>query len=426
MTCILSWGRIVTSRSSAWSPLILPVMDRTIIHVDMDAFYAAVEARDNPELRGKPLIIGALPGERGVVATCSYEARKFGVRSAMPISEALRLCPEGVYLRPAMGKYTQVSDQLHEIWSSYTDILEYISLDEGYLDVTRTMQAFGGAARIAREIKDKVLEKTGLTCSVGIGYSLMSAKLASEERKPDGYFEILTPEALKSLIIDRSVRIIYGVGPQAANQLKRIGVRTVRDVYANAPSIIALLGNHGRQIVDLANGVDDRAVAARAKALSLGQEHTFQEDTTDFEYLKDVLRLIARELSYKIRLRGLYCRTVTLKVTYTGMKRITRSSSGAGVNKADEIYRSAATALAKIEKHPVRLIGITLSNFTKVVERQLSLFDETPDEQANKRDAVVMELQRRYGSDVVKTGRELSAEQRWPSDKKNPPDPPPQ
>ena len=401
-------------------------MDRTIIHVDMDAFYAAVEARDNPELRGMPLIIGALPGERGVVATCSYEARRFGVRSAMPISEAVRLCPEGVYLRPAMEKYAQVSARLHEIWSCYTDLLEYISLDEGYLDVTRTKRAFGGATRIAREIKAKVLAQTGLTCSVGLGYSLMSAKLASEEQKPDGYFEIRTPAALQKLIIDRSVRIIYGVGPQTENQLKRIGVRTVRDVYANEPSIIALLGNQGRQIVDLARGIDPRTVAARTKARSLGQEHTFQQDTTDFEYLKDVLRLIARELSYKIRLQGLYCRTVTLKVTYAGMKRITRSSSGAGVNKADEIYRSAAAALDRIEKLPVRLIGITLSGFTAVVEKQLSLFDETPDEQAGKRDAVVMELQRRYGSDVVKTGRELSAEQRWPSDKKNPPDPPPQ
>ena len=159
-------------------------MDKTIIHVDMDAFYAAVEVRDNPELSGKPLIIGALPGERGVVSTCSYEARKFGVRSAMPISEAHRLCLDGIYLRPNFHKYEQASEQVHEIWSDYTDLVEYISLDEGFLDVTCSMKVFGGAAKIGHEIKRRVNEQTGLTCSVGIGYSLMSAKLASEEKKP--------------------------------------------------------------------------------------------------------------------------------------------------------------------------------------------------------------------------------------------------
>ena len=183
-------------------------MGNTIIHVDMDAFYAAVEARDNPELQGKPLIIGALPGERGVVSTCSYEARKYGVRSAMPISEAHRLCPNGIYMRPNFHKYEEASGQVHEIWGKYTDLVEYISLDEGFLDVTASMNLFGGAAKIGHEIKEKVKERTGLTCSVGVGYSMMSAKLASEEKKPDGFFEILTPEALKNLILDRNVRII--------------------------------------------------------------------------------------------------------------------------------------------------------------------------------------------------------------------------
>lgn len=387
-------------------------MEKTIIHVDMDAFYAAVEVRDSPELQGKPLIIGALPGERGVVSTCSYEARRYGIRSAMPISKAYRLCPDGIYMRPNFSKYEEASNQIHEIWSSYTDVVEYISLDEGFLDVTRTMKVFGGAAKIAHEIKDRVRSQTGLTCSVGIGYSLMSAKLASEEKKPDGFFEILTPDALRNLIIDRKVRIIYGVGPQTVAELQRIGVHTVRDIYANRQTVINLLGNHGRQIVDLADGIDNREVAAQTKSQSLGKEHTFQQDVTDFEYLKDVLRLIARELSFQIRLKEIFCRTVTLKVTYKGMKKITRSLSGDGTNRADDIFSTAVSLLDKIEKHPVRLIGITLSGFTDTVFKQASLFEADSDRQAEKRDAVVMALQRRYGIDSVKTGSELIAEKR--------------
>jgi DNA polymerase-4/DNA polymerase IV (DinB-like DNA polymerase) len=337
----------------------------------------------------------------------------------MPISEARRLCPDGIYMRPSFHKYEEVSGQVHEIWDQYTDLVEYISLDEGFLDVTHTMEIFGGAARIGREIKSRVKDQTGLTCSVGIGYSLMSAKLASEEKKPDGFFEILTPKALKSLIIDRNVRIIYGVGAQTAAELQRIGVRTVRDVYGHRQAVINSLGSHGRQIVDLAEGIDGREVAARVKSQSLGKEHTFQQDITDFEYLKDVLRLIARELSYQIRLKGIYCHTVTLKVTYEGMRKITRSKSGAPSNKAGDIYETAASMLDKIEKRPVRLVGISLSGFTDVAAKQLSLFDIDSDKQTERRDAVIMDLQRRYGMEAVKTGSELIAERRLKTDKNN-------
>jgi len=392
-------------------------MDKRIIHIDMDAFYAAVEVRDNPELAGKPLIIGALPGNRGVVATCSYEARKFGVRSAMPISEAYRRCPDGIYMRPNFHKYEKASEQVHEIWNEYTDIVEYISLDEGFLDVTGSMGFFGGASKIGHEIKSKVKDETGLTCSVGVGYSLMSAKLASEEKKPDGYFEILTPDALKSLIIDRNVRIIYGVGPKTAEELQQVGIHTVRDIYNNRQAVINRLGNHGKQIIDLADGIDNRVVAAQAKSHSFGKETTFQQDITDWDYLKDVLRLIARELSYQIRMKGTFCRTVTLKVTYEGFKKITRSKSGDATNKSEDIYNIAAALLDGIERRPVRLVGITLSGFTNEAAVQLSLFDIAADNKAGKFDTVRTELQRRYGIDAVKTGSELIAEKRLSNNK---------
>ena len=389
-----------------------------IIHIDMDAFFAAVEIRDNPELAGKPLIIGALPSERGVVSTCSYEARKFGVRSAMSIKEAYRLCPDGIYMHPNGHKYTEASRQIHQIWSTYSDICEYISLDEGFLDVTGSEHLFGGAVTIGHEIKRKTVEEVGLTCSVGIGYSMMSAKLASEEKKPDGFFQIPTSENLRKLIIDRSVRTIYGVGTKTAEELRKVGITTVRHIYENKHMVIGLLGNHGKHIIELASGIDKRRVTAYSEPKSIGNEHTFQQDIKDFGYLKDVLLLIAQKLSFDIRLNGLYCRTVTLKVTYANMKQITRSKSGKATDRALVIYEIAADLLDKIEKHPIRLVGISLSGLTTSPESQMTLFDsiETDDNHDKLTDAM-MKLQLKYGRSIIKTASELRAEKRvWGKD----------
>jgi DNA polymerase-4/DNA polymerase IV (DinB-like DNA polymerase) len=247
-----------------------------IIHVDMDAFFAAVEVRDNPELAGKPLIIGSLPHERGVVATCSYEARVYGVKSAMNIKEAYRRCPDGIYMHPNGRKYKEASKQFHKIWSDYTDIIEYISLDEGFLDVTGSAHLFGGAKAVAYEIKRRTKAEVGLTCSIGVGYSMMSAKLASEEKKPDGYFEILTPEFLRNLIIDRSVRIIYGIGAKTAEELARSGITTVRHIYGNRQRVVAILGSQGKQILDLADGIDSRKVTPYSEMKSLVRSIPFR------------------------------------------------------------------------------------------------------------------------------------------------------
>ena len=394
------------------------MMGRTIISVDMDAFFAAVEVRDNPTLAGKPLIIGALPTERGVVSTCSYEARKFGVRSAMSIKEAYRLCPQGIYMHPSRHKYEEASEQVHRIWSTYTDLVEYVSLDEGFMDVTGSLKSFGGARNIGLAIKERTKDETGLTCSVGIGYSIMSAKLASEEKKPDGLYEIPTPEALKTLIMDRSTRVIYSVGPKTAEKLASAGIYTVRDVLAGKLTVIRVLGNHGRDIVQLAEGVDDRRVTPyyESESKSLGREHTFQHDTVDFSYMKDVLRLFARELSLTLRLDGIFARTVTVKVKYANMKQITRSKSGETVCRTEDIYKAAAALLDTVEKRPIRLVGISLSGFSTADFKQLTLENVGNIREEQRKDALdgaMLKLQRKYGGEVLKTGNEMIAEKRF-------------
>jgi len=393
---------------------------RKILHIDMDAFYAAVEMRDNPKLKGKPVIIGALPGTRGVVATCNYQARKFGVSSAMPIAQAYKLCPHAHFLRPNMKKYQTVSAQIHQIWKTYTDIVEYISLDEGFLDVTTAVTLFQSAQNIARLIKERTWQEIGLTCSIGLGYSMSAAKLASEEKKPNGYFEIPTPKAMRQLITPRSVRTIYTVGPKTAARLARIGVKTVADIFKHEDRIINVMGNHGMQIINFAKGIDERLVGARNRGQSIGVEQTFQTDITDLDYLKAVLRLIARKLSYDIKAKKLYTRTITLKITYPGMRTITRSKTITATNQALDIYNIAGDLLDKTEKVPIRLIGLTLSNLSKTKlpskqqSRQLSLFDDVSEaknsQHLDKLNDILFELQQEHGHDILKSASELAAE----------------
>ncbi len=352
-------------------------MDRLIIHVDMDAFYAAVEARDNPALAGKPLIIGALPQERGVVATCSYEARKFGVHSAQNIKEAYKLCPQGIFMHPDMKKYQRVSAQLHEIWQSYADVVEYIAFDEGYLDVTRTADKFGGPRAIAWKIKERTKAESGLTCSVGIGYSMTSAKMASEEKKPDGFFEIPTPEVFVDLVIDRDIRVLYGVGEKTAEKLNQKRIFTVRDIQNNRQMVINMLGKMGTYIAGLSLGIDERPVTHSddADAKSLGREVTFQKDTMSYDFLKDVLMLLSISLEARLRRHGMYARTATLKLTYSDMKSITRSQSGESISQAYEIFMAAIPMLKGLLTNSVRLIGISLQNLSDEYSRQLTFAD---------------------------------------------------
>ncbi|MBQ8075896.1 MAG: DNA polymerase IV [Oscillospiraceae bacterium] len=379
-------------------------MAQIIIHVDMDAFYASVEIRDNPSLGGKPLIIGSLPKERGVVATCSYEARKYGVHSGMNIKDAYRLCPNGIYMHPDFDKYKAVSAQLHTIWDAYASASEAVALDEAYLDVTEKAGDWDGARQIARMIKQRTRDELHLTCSVGLAYSKTAAKTASEEKKPDGYFEILTPEDFVNLIQDRDVKVLYTVGGSTAEKLYASGIHTVLDIQQRQEEVIRLLGKQGRWITQIACGIDERKVEPYRpeEAKSIGRELTFQKDVDNFELLKDVLFLLALNVENRARRVGLRGRGVTLKLTYADMKSITRSRSPVICDSAVSIRREAVRMLEKVEKRPIRLIGISLYNLTDEEERQMrleSFDDEDQREQEEERKRLFKTLEEHYHLD---------------------------
>ena len=381
-------------------------MNQIIIQVDMDAFYASVEIRDNPALKGKPLIIGSLPQERGVVATCSYEARKYGVHSAMNIKEAYRLCPQGVYMHPNFDKYRAVSNQLHGIWNDYATASEYIALDEAYLDVTESAGNWERACEFARQIKKRTLEELGLTCSVGIAYSKTAAKTASEEKKPDGYYEIPTAEAFISLIIDRDVRVLYTVGEKTAEKLNRAGIRTVRDIQERQDEIIRTFGKQGQWMVQQAFGIDDRRVSPYKPedAKSISREITFQEDVDDFRFLADVLLLLAISVERRAERVNLYGEGVTLKITYADMKSITRSKLIPSTRSAVTIYEETERLLDQVPRKAVRLVGAGIYHLTGEYGRQLRFDDFMPEvkEQQEEKARIALEtLGRRYGLDFA-------------------------
>lgn len=367
-----------------------------IIHVDMDAFYASVEVRDNPALAGKPLIIGALPTERGVVATCSYEARKYGIHSAMNIKEAYRLCPNGIYMHGNFDKYRAVSAELHKIWNGYASASEYIALDEAYLDVTETAVDVEKAREFAREIKRRVLEEQRLTCSVGLAYSKTAAKTASEEKKPNGYYEILTPEAFTALLAERNVKALYTVGSKTAEKLRQLGIFKVKDIQDKRDAVIQLLGKQGRMIVDLASGIDDRKVIPYRPedAKSISREMTFQEDVADYEFLKHALLLLSISVERRARRVGLHGKGVVLKLTYANMKSITRSKILPEADHAITIYREAVKLLAHVQHDPVRLVGVGIYNLTGDEYEQLVLEGFEPEQAENPEKELETELRR--------------------------------
>jgi len=381
---------------------------RKIIHLDMDAFYASVEQRDDPSLMGKPVVVGGSPNSRGVVSTASYEARKYGIRSAMPIAEAARRCPSAIFLPVNARKYREVSRQINSIFLTYTPMVEPLSLDEAFLDVTGSTSLFGPAQDIALTIKQRIQQELNLTASAGLACNKFLAKLASDLKKPDG-FVVVQPNRIQELLDPLPVERIWGVGTKTAEKLHSHKVKTVRDLRKlELKFLTTLFGSLGSQLYQLARGIDDRPVESDRVVKSIGRETTFETDILDHDLLETTLLKLAVDVGRSTRKESLKGKTVTLKVRYSDFRTLTRSRTLSRATDLDDvIYREACSMLGELShKQPLRLIGVTLSNLTDQVQNQLSLFEEPELERENLTKVLDL-VKEKYGEKSITRARLL-------------------
>ena len=353
------------------------VWPKAIIHLDMDAFYAAVEVLDNPPLRGKPVIVGGAQ-KRGVVSSASYESRRFGVHSAQPITTAMRLCPQGIFLPVRMSRYKEVSNQVFEIFCQFTPLVEPLSIDEAFLDVTGSVELFGPPEEIARMIKRAIVEHIGITVSAGVAPSKFVAKIASDFQKPDG-LTVVPEEKVKAFLEPLPIDKLWGVGKVTQEALTLLGVGTIGDLsHLSLEVLESNFGKHGTHLHLLSRGVDDRDVEASQEVKSIGREETFADDLLDMETVRRELLSLATRVSRRLRRHGIAGRTVTLKVKYHDFVQVTRSETFPEVtDDGGEIFRRCCGLLDRTEvgRRPVRLLGISVSHLCAQEEkRQLSLF----------------------------------------------------
>jgi len=349
-----------------------------IIHLDMDAFYPSVEVLDNPELRGKPVIVGGSK-ERGVVSSASYEARKFGVHSAQPMATAMQLCPNGIVLPVRMARYKEVSEQVFDIFHLFTPLVEPLSIDEAFLDVTGSTRLFGSPIEIAKNIKQKVTEKTGLTISAGVAPSKFVAKVASDMEKPDG-LTVVPTDKVKEFLDPLPIKKMWGVGKVTQKALSRLSIHTFKDLRQVPVEVLEKkFGKHGIHMHQLSMGIDERDVVTFHDVKSIGHEDTYSKDILDLKPAKRELLSLANRVARRMRRKGLEGKTITLKVKYNDFVKITRSVTLHNyTNDSAEIYSNICSLLEKtaVGKRPVRLLGISLSNLADTGSgRQLSLFN---------------------------------------------------
>ena len=422
------------------------------MHVDMDAFFASIEQLDHPEYKGHPVIVGGL-SSRGVVATCSYEARKFGVHSAMPISRAKKLCPDGIYVYPRMDRYKEVSAQIFSIMKEFTPHIEPLSIDEAFLEVSGMSTMYSGPKALGRAIKDRVFEETGLIISAGLAPNKFLAKLASDLDKPDGLV-VIPYGREKEILAPLPIKRIWGVGPRTEKILKTGGFHLMRHIQAlpDESSLIPLVGNQARRIWELANGIDDRPVETDRKIQSIGAEETYEEDLTDGGAIELEFRYFANRLSKRLRKRNLLGHTVSIKVRYDDFTTVSRqkrldtpsdhehvffetalllwnklmqdktSKQPKGTKKDVEVlgattkvkstnfkYRSFNNSSSKEiicmdPPGPIRLLGLTVSGLDEEVPMQDSLFESPQNETEDKLAGVLDSLESKFGETVIMSG----------------------
>ena len=380
---------------------------RAIIHADLDAFYASVEVLDDPSLRGKPVIVGGGPNERGVVSAASYEARTYGVQSAMPLRTAARRCPDGVFLPGRPDRYRELSEQVMGIFASYTPLVEPISLDEAFLDVSASAAAFGDGETIARQIKQRVLAEAGLVVSVGVATNKLCAKVASDLRKPDALV-VVPPGEEAAFLAPLPIRRLWGVGPQAQAALADYGVTTIGQLAALPPATLhRRFGRHGTDLAARARGVDDAPVQPFHAPKSVGHEHTFGTDTRDRTRLEATLLDLAESVGSRLRHHDLAAGAVQLKLRYEGFETLTRQAPlPRQAREAAPLYAAAVALLRRtlVEGRAVRLIGLTAISLTDA--QQLTLFDapERTDRLTHSIDVV----RERFGDRAITRARLLT------------------
>ena len=416
------------------------------MHVDMDAFFASIEQLDHPEYKGHPVIVGGL-SSRGVVATCSYEARKFGVHSAMPISRAKKLCPDGIYVYPRMDRYKEVSHQIFSIMKEFTPHIEPLSIDEAFLEVSGMSTMYSGPKALGRAIKDRVFEETGLIISAGLAPNKFLAKLASDLDKPDGLV-VIPYGREKEILAPLPIKRIWGVGPRTEKILKTGGFHLMRHIQAlpDESSLIPLVGNQARRIWELANGIDDRPVETDRKIQSIGAEETYEEDLTDGSAIELEFRYFANRLSKRLRKRNLLGHTVSIKVRYDDFTTVSRQkrldtpsdhehvffetalllwnklmqdkTSKKPKGKVKELESLGATTKVQAKAFtyssegtrwidppgPIRLLGLTVSGLDEEVPMQDSLFESPKYETENKLAGVLDSLESKFGETAVMSG----------------------
>ncbi|NCD08975.1 MAG: DNA polymerase IV [Negativicutes bacterium] len=378
-------------------------MKRWIMHVDMDAFFASVEQFDYPEYRGKALIVGG-QSDRGVVSTCSYEARKYGVHSAMSMVEARKRCPHAIFVTGRMSRYAEVSAIIMDIFKEFSPCIEPLSIDEAFLDLTGMDNLVGDINKLGRQVKDKIKVQTGLTASVGIAPNKFLAKLASDLEKPDGLVIIREEEAEK-IIAPLSVRRIFGIGEKAEKGLLQLGITTIGQLAACEPRFLKkVLGNNADTIHLLAQGKDERPVACFHEIKSIGKETTFAADLTNSTERRSELLDLCEQVGWRVRNRGVAGHTVTLKVKYASFKTITRSATmEVPVNLDEEIFAIINRLADQVSwTEPVRLLGVSLSKL--VPEGGEPLVAMADDAVMRKRNAVLASLKNRFGEKIIKRG----------------------
>lgn len=380
-----------------------------IAHVDMDAFFAAVEQRDNPALQGRPVIVGADPQDgkgRGVVAACSYEARKFGIHSAMPISFAYGRCPHAVFLRGDMHKYAAVSRQIFKILERFSPDIEPISIDEGFIDLTGSYQLFGSPEETCKKIKATIKQETGLTASIGLAPNKMTAKIASDLKKPDGLV-IVKPQDLLQFLHTLPVEKLWGVGKNTLSNLKKFGIQKVGDLAKrDKKQMMDLFGKHGVHLWKLARGIDPRPVRPSESVKSIGNERTYIKDETDVKKIESTLMFLSEKVSRRLRKANYKGRTITLKIRFSDFKTFTRAGSlHQPTNFVEDIYRIVLQKAHEfpLGKNPVRLIGVAVSNLA-IEEKQPNLFaaEDSDSGKKEKLHTALDEIKDRFGETAIK------------------------